>query len=132
MDLSFTPYSPDGTLPPPESSHYARFLEVVTQAAAKIGLNMDVATTFAQTLRDAGYEDVTEKIYDVPMGTWPRDSRLKEVGAFQLAQFLSAIQGIAMGLLTRVMGWSREEVEVMLVELRNELTDRQKHMFWKA
>jgi len=38
------------------------------------------------------------------------------------------LQGIAMGLLTRSLGWSAEEVEVFLVGLRKELNDKSLHI----
>lgn len=38
------------------------------------------------------------------------------------------LQGIAMGLLTRSLGWSAAEVEVFLVGLRKELNDKSLHI----
>lgn len=38
------------------------------------------------------------------------------------------LQGIAMGLLTRSLGWSAAEVEVFLVGLRKELNDKSLHV----
>ena len=38
------------------------------------------------------------------------------------------LQGIAMALFTRNMGWTPDEVEVFLVGLRKELNDKSTHI----
>ena len=38
------------------------------------------------------------------------------------------LQGIAMGLFTRILGWTAAEVEVFLVGLRKELKDKSIHI----
>jgi hypothetical protein len=39
-------------------------------------------------LKDAGFVDLNEAVEPVPIGTWPKDKRLKEVGKYYLVHFL--------------------------------------------
>jgi hypothetical protein len=43
-------------------------------------------------------------------------------------QLKQGLQGIVMGLFTRVMGWTPTEVELFLVDLRKELNDKSYHL----
>lgn len=63
------------------------------------------------------------------MGPWPKDPKLKEIGLYQLVQMLDGIESYTMALLTRVLGWSVEGVQVMLAHARNELRNQKNHLY---
>lgn len=44
----------------------------------------------------------------------------KEIGAWNQLQSLEGIEGWSMGLLTRVLGWSPEEVQVHVAKARKD------------
>jgi hypothetical protein len=41
------------------------------------------------------------------------------------------MEGIAMGSLTRGLGWAREDVEGFCAEVRRDINNRRKHTFWQ-
>ena len=45
----------------------------------------------------------------MPIGTWPKDKVLKEVGAFNLVACEQGLEGFAVLLGTQVLGYSYEE-----------------------
>lgn len=67
----------------------------------------------------------------LPMGPWPKDKRLKTVGYCHREQFLQGLSGIAMGLLTRIRHWSKDEVEIFVALIRKEVMNRKIHGYWK-
>ncbi|KAL1614208.1 hypothetical protein SLS54_009926 [Diplodia seriata] len=69
----------------------------------------------------AGFGNVTHRLLPIPTGTWPKDRGLKEIGAFDLVQFLEGLEAISMRTMTQLRGWTVEEVQVMLARLRVEL-----------
>lgn len=84
-ELDIYPVSIDGS--PPESySQILAFISTLNQAALGQGCDVQIAPKFKDLAIQAGYEDVTEEIFTVPWGSWPRDPRLKEVGAFLRGQ----------------------------------------------
>jgi hypothetical protein len=38
-------------------------------------------------VKDSGFEDVREDSRVMPIGTWPKDKRLKEIGKYYLVHF---------------------------------------------
>src|SRR5438552_18509023 len=129
IEFHVIPTSPDDTLPNP--SLINQFYEVMNEAANKIGLDFDIASKFKGLLEDAGYEDVTEVAFDLPIGSWTKDRRLKEIGAFNRVQICEGLQGMAMGLLTKINKWTTNQVESFIGDVRREIQDRYVHSQWK-
>jgi len=123
------PSSYDDSLPP--ESQIMELYNVLADIGGKIGIDLSVAQKFKAMMEKAGFEDVTEKVFDLPLGDWPEDRRLKEVGLFQRFQMVEGIHGIAFGLLTRVAGWSVQRVEAFLAGVRREMRDRNVHSLYK-
>ncbi|MCJ1383846.1 hypothetical protein MMC17_006960 [Xylographa soralifera] len=125
-ELDFHPVSYDHHFPPNSQVHL--WIDLLSAASVRLGFNMFIARKFKTLLLEAGFVDVTEEIFEVPWGGWPKDHRLKTIGVWHLEQLFMGLQGIAMGLFTRMHGWTSEEVEVFLVGLRRELRDKSIHM----
>ncbi|MCJ1413149.1 hypothetical protein MMC19_007253 [Ptychographa xylographoides] len=125
-ELDIHPESYDNRMP--ENSQIKYWISLLDQASQRMGLDFFIARKFKGLLEDAGFVDVTEEIFEVPWGGWPKDTRLKTIGVWHLEQLLMGLQGIAMGLFTRQFGWTAEQVEVFLVGLRRELKDKHIHV----
>ena len=41
----------------------------------------------------AGFQNVTEKVYKIPIGGWPKDEKFKAIGQFNL---LNVLEGVGM------------------------------------
>lgn len=128
MDIKAT--SDDGSLPP--DNHLTQYLNLLIEAAAKSNRKLDIATDLHGLVTAAGFTDLEETAYKLPMGTWPKSRELKAIGLFHREQFLEGIQGIAMGFFTRSLGWSVQEVEVLLAKVRNDVKNPQYHTYWRT
>ncbi|CAF9932285.1 MAG: hypothetical protein ALECFALPRED_005257 [Alectoria fallacina] len=51
----------------------------------------------------------------------------KEVGAFNLVQLREGLEGFSLALFTRILGWSPEEVQVLLSKVRKDMENRNMH-----
>lgn len=56
---------------------------------------------------------------------------MKELGRYQQVNMLGGFEAWSMALLTRVLGWSAEEVQALLGGARKELVDRSLHLYVK-
>jgi len=130
VEFHVIPTSYDNSLP--EDSQIMRFYTVLAEIGAKIGIDLAVAQKFKKLIEDAGFVDVQERVFDLPMGDWPRDPRMKEIGIFERYQMTEGIHGISSGLLTRVAGWTPHEVEVFLAGVRKEMKDKHVHSLYKV
>lgn len=43
----------------------------------------------------------------------------------------TGLGGISMAIFTRALGWSKEETEVFLVDVRKDLKDTKIHCYWE-
>lgn len=43
---------------------------------------------------------------------------------------MMGLEGLSVGLFTRVLGWSRESVDVFLAEVRKDLSNTAIHAYW--
>jgi hypothetical protein len=54
-------------------------------------------------MEEVGFINVVEKKFKLPIGNWPADPRMKELGIWYRAYFEDGMEGYAMALLTRVL-----------------------------
>jgi hypothetical protein len=80
-------------------------------------------------LRTAGFVNIEERIYKVPLGTWPRDPKMKTIGLYNRSMIYDGLQGISMGPFTRGLNWSTLEVEAFLMGVRKALMDITQHTY---
>jgi hypothetical protein len=129
VEMHVIPTSYDNSLP--ANSQIQAFYDVLAEVGQGIGIDLAVAQKFRGMLEKAGYEDVTETVFDLPIGGWMADRRMREVGLFQQYQMTEGLHGIAFGLLTRVAGWDPLKVEAFLAAVRREMKDPAVHSMYK-
>jgi hypothetical protein len=126
MDWNYT--SDDGSVT--EANSLKLFVEDVTEAASSVGISLKIADQFFNLLEEAGFVNVKKETFKLPMGPWPKDKRLKEVGLFHREQFLQGLHGIALGLLGRVSGRSQDEIQVCNAIVRKDIQNAAIHGYW--
>ncbi|KAH0548523.1 hypothetical protein GP486_007934 [Trichoglossum hirsutum] len=127
QEILVFPQSDDGTLP--DDGVLQQYYRYMNEACQMISIDLEIPSKLTQMLRDAGFVDVKEEVRKIPLGTWPRDRLLKRVGAFQKANFLEGLSAISLGPYTRVLGWSKERLEVWLTEVREAIMDPRTHSY---
>ena len=98
-----------------------RWTGAIVAGVAAIGNEAEPGPQLEGWVKGAGFVNVAHKLLPIPVGMWPRDRRLKEVGAFDLAQFLDGLEAISLRVFTNVLGWSADEVAVFLASVRKDL-----------
>ncbi|CAM1502203.1 Fc.00g041870.m01.CDS01 [Cosmosporella sp. VM-42] len=119
----------DGSLK--ETSSTFKWLSEFRRLSAPLGF--DIAPKLPEMLKSAGFEDVniTQKI--VPLGMWPKDKELKEIGRWFRVQFLEmALEAYTLALFTRAGNWASDEVQVLLALVRDELKSNKIHLYTYA
>ncbi len=71
-------YCDDGTMAP--DYPYSEWLRTIDDAAMRLGKPLRIANKFKKWMEAAGFVDVHEEIFKVPVNPWPRDPHLKDVG----------------------------------------------------
>ncbi|KXH34978.1 hypothetical protein CSIM01_02014 [Colletotrichum simmondsii] len=120
-----TLYSEDGSLK--SDNAMVQMMDGLMEACEKIGRTMDPAPSFKRWTQEAGFQNVGEQRFKLPIGSWPRDARLKEVGTLMGVNFLEGVEAFTAALFKDVLGWSPEEVTVLNAGVRAAVRKRDVH-----
>lgn len=72
---------------------------------------------------DAGFRSVVGRTFKLPYGPWPKDRRLKELGTY-VGHFLEmGLSGFVVYPIGEVLGWSKDEVDVLVAKIRRAFKD---------
>lgn len=121
----------DGTLP--ADSLMAGWGPNFNKVAATTGKPLDTVDTMRAAIENAGFINVREKVYKVPVGDWAKNPILKEAGRVNKAQLLQGMEGYGMYLLTKFglpEPWSPEQVQVYLAKVRKEINTGGYHTYF--
>ena len=131
QEMHHLPHCDDGTMPTEEGSEYPllTYFRTVTRGLFALGVKLDASLATAQNLGEYGFTNVHHEIFKIPIGTWPKNKTLKTVGLYAKVGILDGLQAMSMASLTRGLGWKREEVELMLVDVRKCLMDGSVHAY---
>lgn len=75
----------------------------------------------ADGLVSAGFANVVYRRIKIPIGLWAKEESGKEIGLYMRQHFIEGGESIALAVLTRFLGWSKEEVDMLLVSFRRDL-----------
>jgi len=155
-DFVFPALSDDGTLA--EDAALAKWCRHALEAGKAIRSPLDSAKLYGYQLRDAGFVNVVEKWYKWPQCAWSNVGKYQELGKSSLflgvllcitparlrpaersclplglfadANFSDGLYGMSVEAFTRVLGWTAEQVQVFLVDVRKDIRNRRIHAYW--
>ncbi|RYN65472.1 hypothetical protein AA0117_g12136 [Alternaria alternata] len=128
LEISIMFKSEDGTVT--EDHFMAQWSKILLGAAEKIGKTFAIYDFNREMITQAGFVDVVEKKFKVPVGTWPRDPKMKELGQWNLLFCLEGLESWSLYLLSMILKWSYEEIQVHIATMRNNLLNRRNHAYY--
>ncbi len=127
FDLNFS--SDDGTIP--ANSKMKEWEALWNQAVESVGMTGRCdPQKMAEQMKDAGFTNITVREYKMPLGPWPKDKRLRESGQYNLVGISEGLTGLSIRVFTQILGWSVEEMEVLLAQVRAEFRKRTIHSYF--
>ncbi|KAH0559496.1 hypothetical protein GP486_003987 [Trichoglossum hirsutum] len=105
----------------------AKWDNLMIKACVVSGRDASPGPMLKGLIEKAGFVNVKEEIFPFPIGMWPKDKKLKEMGAYNLFQRLENLEGITLALFTRFLGWTSQEVFVFLTDVRKDLKNPKIH-----
>ena len=102
----------------PPDHIYHRWNNLFIEAGERMGRTFQIYHQMRQHISDAGFVDVVEKTWKVPIGGWAADKKLKSVGMYTLMFLDQSLEGFALYMLKHVMGWEYEEIQVLVAKMR--------------
>lgn len=127
QDFDLEYYSDDGSLK--ETHDVMRWDRIFLDAANQTGREVSPGPRLEGWVKEAGYVNVVARTFKFPIGPWPRDPTLKEVGLYNLIQIENGLEAFTLRLFTGVLGWEPDEVRVLLEKVRRDLRDKSIHSY---
>jgi len=106
-----------------------KWVALCRKAASQFSKSIFLVSEQKQHLIDTGFCDVHDNMFKVPIGTWPAEPKLKEIGRYHREVFLLSLESYTVGLLGRVDGWSNDECQVIMADVRREIRDPKLHLY---
>ncbi|KAH7263040.1 S-adenosyl-L-methionine-dependent methyltransferase [Fusarium tricinctum] len=121
----------DGSIAEKSAMHqWGKFF---VEGGKKIGRSFTIVEDGVQrsAMEKAGFVNLKEKNFKVPIGGWPKDPKMKEIGRYAQATLEQDIEGYVLFMANTVEGWTKEEVEVYISMLRRELRQGKMHPYYQ-
>lgn len=114
----------------PPSCRLAEWWSHVRQGFKCAGRPMDAALMHKERMLAAGFVDVQQTLVKWPINTWPKDKHMKKIGQFSCANTLQGVEAFAMAPLTRYLGWSKDEVQILAAGAKTDIKNAGIHAYW--
>lgn len=128
QDFDVLPRSDDGSLK--EGNQVLKLQTLAAEACEKMGRTGRPGPKLKGLMQEAGYKNITERIFKLPIGMWPQNKRLKQIGALMMVNYMEALEAMTFAMFTSVLGWTIEEVQVFLVGVRNDIRRKDVHIYF--
>lgn len=117
----------DGTFP--ENTAYAQLSKIYFEIGDAMGATAMAPTHWKRQMEEIGFEDVRENIFKIPTNPWPKDKRLKNIGAFELIHFRDTIVGLFLRGYTQLLKGDLNHFQVLMAQARTEVQNRNMHTY---
>jgi len=129
QDYDHSFYSEDGSLK--EESDLRQWNINLLKAFGDMGRDASPGVHLKDWITDAGFENVIHEVFKLPVGPWPKDKRLKEIGSLNLLNLLDGMEAISVAPFTRCFGWTKEKVQMLLLGVRKDVQNPRIHAIYE-
>ncbi|RYC86361.1 hypothetical protein BFJ63_vAg10765 [Fusarium oxysporum f. sp. narcissi] len=120
-----TEYCENPKIEKDESHIFKKCCKLFFERGRKTGRTWEIARDGRQEeyMREAGFTDLFSKSWKLPVGGWPQDKKLKQIGLYNGAFIDYSVDAFAIFPIGEILGWSKEEVTVLVSQMRKALRE---------
>jgi hypothetical protein len=119
----------DGTMPPDWG--LLKWSKEQDEAAMYLERPLRIANKLKMWYEQAGFVDVREEVFQIPINEWAKEDRLKFFGKVMAWNMEGGIYGWTVDYFVRAFGWTLDQIRVECARVHNALKDRSVHAFYK-
>lgn len=101
----------------------------IKEAAAKDGIDTQITHKFKAFLDAQGFTNIKEQKVVWPCGPWAKGKREMTLGHWVYDNTKIFVDG-AVALLIKRLGWTQQEVDKFLVEVKADMDSKGNHYYW--
>ncbi|KAA8896237.1 S-adenosyl-L-methionine-dependent methyltransferase [Sphaerosporella brunnea] len=121
-DVGCEVFSDESVLP--DAHPVKRFFTCLEEAMCRIGRPPQMEQSMRKYLEDAGFVDVVIKTMKQPLGPWPQEQRMREIGSLMYLNCETGFHAYGMAAFTRVLGMTTEEADTLCTESSRSIRER--------
>ncbi|KAJ4012296.1 hypothetical protein NW752_007970, partial [Fusarium irregulare] len=132
IDCIYPMTSDDDTLS--KDSALYKWSKMLLDAFTAMGSGLDSALRYKDQLEEAGFTNVEVVKRKWPLNAWPKDPKYKQLGIWSYENGMNGLAAGSLAAFTRPksqggLGWSVQEVEVFLTDVRKDLKNLRIHAY---
>lgn len=133
FDVDVTVRSDDNTVTSNTAS--GQWAHIFEEGGRRLGSTASFNPVTENLLRkgidEAGFVNIHEETYKIPLSEWPKDPLQREIGLMTRVYVTNDVEG-TVTLMATQLGWSKEQVTVFAAHVRRELRGLKIHAYNKA
>ncbi|KAF2263573.1 S-adenosyl-L-methionine-dependent methyltransferase [Lojkania enalia] len=102
---------------------------IINVGEQKTGMTFHTIDNLTKYMKDGGFTDIVEENFIWPIGPWPSDPHLKELGRWGERNWSDGLEGWVLALYTRVLGWTYTDVQSFVSTFKSVIKDRRNHYY---
>lgn len=118
--------SDDGSL---DGTALQKWNELMCDGMLRTGKDLKDNLNWGRYMREIGFVDVVEIHATCAFNTWPKGEKNKLLGALSCQNLSEGVRSMSLALFTRILGWQAEKVLEFLVEVENDLKNKNIHSY---
>ncbi|KAG7136386.1 Secondary metabolism regulator LAE1 like protein [Verticillium longisporum] len=120
--------SDDGSITP-DTTMGSSWSRLFVEGGERLGRSFTVLSDELQRqgMQEAGFVDLHEVNFKIPIGDWPLDPKLAEVGQWVRLTMEHDLEGYTLFIWKDVLGWDTDEYRRFLTSMKEEVRSRKLH-----
>ncbi|RDW60299.1 hypothetical protein BP5796_11905 [Coleophoma crateriformis] len=102
-------------------SAFQHWMKLLMDGSKALGKDWNRVPRYKGYLEELGFVDVVERRFNCPLGTWAKGKKNKILGTWGRENILSGLGALSMVVLTKGLGMTAAEIELLLVDVRNDI-----------
>lgn len=115
-DIEFRSENPEITV---DDGHiFKQWCQLFYDAGDATGRTFRLVEQMGEWGPAAGFVNIGKRVDKAPVSLWPKDKRLKEIGAYCGTSLEMALDGLVIFPIGQILGWSLEETQLLVAKMR--------------
>lgn len=102
--------------------------QLCMEGGLKAGRAWTHAQHYKRYLEEAGFEEVVERRFYWPLGSWAKGKYYQTLGEFMREVLFNGLDAISFKVIGS-LGWTVDEIRVFLAQVRNDIRDPSIHAY---
>ncbi|CVK93037.1 related to methyltransferase [Fusarium mangiferae] len=125
LEIDIETHSENPKIEKDEGHIFKKWCKIFFECGHQTGRTWEIARDghLEEYMREAGFTYLFSKSWKLPVGGWPQDKKLKQIGLYNGAFIDHSIDAFAIFPIGEILGWSEEEVTILVSQMRKALKE---------